>query len=148
VFDGNVGGHLWKDNFILKELTENQRQRGDNVWSATLNIIREGQPGGQLTQAIQLLKTRVSDHFGGPAPHGNEWNDAPCLVATTDQQNEYNKDKLHDLEHAGARVLDLPAGHGCLVDGIMKRDAAMPEQARTKIPGDADNCGGLQSYLR
>eukprot|EP00884_Botryococcus_braunii_P013944 jgi/Botrbrau1/22550/Bobra.114_2s0073.1 len=136
---------LWKDHFRMKELTENQRQIYDTGWAARLNVIRAIKKGDDIQDTMEVLKTRCSTSIGGPVHEGHDWRDAPRLVATVLQQNEYNEMRLNDLTN----VVHLEASHAYINPrGVVARDDAIPDNIRGQIPQDIDNCGGLAQTVR
>jgi PIF1-like helicase len=131
---------LWKEHFRMKELIENQRQVGDTSWAARLNVIRTIKKGDSIDDTIEVLKTRCSTSIGGPLHEGHEWRDALRLVATVQQQNEYNDMRLNDFTD----VIHLVPSHAYINPrGVVARDDAIPDTIRRQIPQDIDNCGGL-----
>jgi hypothetical protein len=145
---GGPGAHLWKDNFVIKELTHNQRQGGENEWSGALNTIRLGESGAPMDAAFQLLRTRISENRGGPASHGREWDAATHLFAKTHHQREYNEDRLQHLLMSGARCVTLYAGHGFVKPGGVIERLNIPATVLRDVPGETDNCGGLEFSIR
>jgi hypothetical protein len=76
---------------------------------------------------------------------GHEWRDAPRLVATVQQQNEYNDLRLNDFTD----VVHLVASHAYINPrGVVARDDAIPDTIRRQIPQDIDNCGGLAETVQ
>jgi len=70
-------------------------------------------------------------------------------VSKKGPQKEYNDTRLTELVTRGAEHTTLCAGLGHVKpNGIVARGPDIPESIRRKVPGEADNCGGLEKEIR
>eukprot|EP00884_Botryococcus_braunii_P002205 jgi/Botrbrau1/11986/Bobra.0115s0022.1 len=125
-------GALWRREFHMKQLLQNQWQRGDDSWATTLNDIRYGRDSPALQAAYELLQTRYSNCIGGPVPH-----------------DEHNSNRLQALIQQGVPHVTLLAGHTHVdSNGVAHRDANIWQSVYAKIPKETDNCGGLSATIK
>ena len=89
-----LGPHIWKDNFILSELTIVERQKGDSIFKDLLNRIREAK---HTMVDIALLETRLLTRLG-LTPDADEIWDLPFLYQTNDDVDKHNKRRTDQLE--------------------------------------------------
>lgn len=143
IFHGrSSGSYLWRQLFTSFELTQNQRQRDDNAWTALLNSIRDGSGSdgqGNMDNAFQQLQRRLLVSAGGPVAD-QEFRDAPRLYPRTAQVQRHNAQRLAELAHTGAGRIVVQATHQ-----MLNRDHSVTNNVpRAYLPTNSDDCGGLQ----
>jgi hypothetical protein len=135
--------HLWKSLFRYVELTQNVRQKGDDVWISILNRIRIGRP---TTADIKILKTRLSKSLGGTV----DLNEPPFktairLMATRSLSDDFNQQCVDSLTTTKYTIncIHTIIGQRGRAPGLVSYND-IPNRL---IPDDDDLCGGLKKQL-
>ncbi|XP_038063031.1 ATP-dependent DNA helicase PIF1-like [Patiria miniata] len=86
LYQTDVTGDLWNDNFVKVELTEIMRQKEDVQFAKLLNRLRVRKKKEQLeSEDVALLKSRET---------GEDWTDALHIYPCNKQVDEYNRQTL------------------------------------------------------
>jgi hypothetical protein len=150
--DARDGAAMFCELFHMFELTQNQRQAGDPLWAAVLNVLRLGVRTGSLEDlrawelACAIVKERLlaSVSSGGKALDADFAN-APHLLSLTADVEAYNN----------ARLSELVSSPGVLLHDITAQDQLVPEPGQPvediqagDVPTSADMCGGLGAHVK
>ena len=97
----NTFMHLWKDNFALHELTENQRQCQDFAYSQLLNRIRIGEHTDEDIKTVhsrlaRKLPTTTNLLHIYPLKGNRDKHNTTCLSNLTSQKTIHTIPAIHD----------------------------------------------------
>ncbi|PNW69588.1 hypothetical protein CHLRE_45g760847v5 [Chlamydomonas reinhardtii] len=150
--DARDGAAMFRELFHMFELTQNQRQAGDPLWAAVLNVLRLGVRTGsrqdlrawELACAIVKERMLASVSSNGKALDA-DFQNAPRLLSLTLEVDEYN----------AARLQELTSTPGVVCHVIAAQDQLVPEPGQPAgeiqagdVPTSADMCGGLGACVR
>jgi len=97
----NLGGYLWKDHFMLHELDEQVRQRGDNSFAALLCRLRTGD---STHEDIDILRSRTIATDDPDYP-----SDVLHVFAINADVDDWNRNKLIDIAPDAKDRIAIPA---------------------------------------
>jgi hypothetical protein len=141
------GRHMWREHFEGRALESNVRQQHGSSWAEVLNALRHGTDETAVTNAFNVLSTRLLQSAGGPLNiHGAEWDAAPRLYARTLDVDTYNRAKLLSLSRGpnAETLYVVNAGHAVVQpNGHVDHSNVLPGW----IPDSSDECGGLAATV-
>ena len=90
-------GNIWKDTVTYDELTINERQKSDPVYSKVLDEIRRGCPSGQSINCLRdrIITVSVVEKYKQLCESRNH---PICLFPTCKQCEEHNTNMLESLD--------------------------------------------------
>ena len=136
--------NIWQDTVLYDELTINERQKSDLVFSSMLDEVRRGCPSPQTVQALEdrVIKTPVVDKFDELLTS----KQSPlCLFPTRKACYEFNSNMLSRLQ---AETQEIP----CIDEvnetiGTFKWTKKAAEEMQ-KLNSDCNLTAGLEAVLR
>ena len=89
--------NIWQDSVVYDELTINERQKKDQVFSSMLDEVRRGCPAQETVRALKerVLSTPVVDKFQELMSSGQS---PLCLFPTWQSCHDFNSEMLTKLD--------------------------------------------------
>jgi hypothetical protein len=135
--------NIWQENVVYDELTINERQKKDQVFSSMLDEVRQGCPSQQTVQALneRVLTTPTIDKFEELLSE----NRSPlCLFPTREVCLKFNSEMLSRLV---SETKEIPCIDEVETQGTFKWSEKATE-ALKKLNSDCNMTAGLEAVLQ
>ena len=136
--------NIWKDTIVYDELTVNERQKKDQVYSQFLNEVRCGCPSPNVIDALQtrVISCRVAEKF----KELRDRDESPvCLFPTRKACKDLNNEMLDGLE---SKVVKMDAIDEVDDTASNQHWSKKATQELERLNKDCNLTAGLEKTLR